>query len=126
MAIIECTSEEAERLYNEIVAEARAARERRRRTMPTTAAALQVMTQAYERLEELGWRAAMYCPKDRSPFQAIEAGSTGVHDCHYEGKWPNGSYWISADYDLWPANPILFRPIDAADREPPELPEPTL
>lgn len=64
---------------------------------------------AYDRLRLLGWREAIYCPKDGTVFEAIEAGSTGVHDCHYQGEWPNGSWWIHAAGDLYPSFPILFR-----------------
>lgn len=81
--------------------------------MPDQAAALHALGQAYQRLSELGWRDAIYCPKDGSEFDVIEAGSTGVHRCHYVGKWPDGSWWIAADGDLWPSRPILFRALAA-------------
>lgn len=78
--------------------------------MPTDHAALQVMFAAFDRLRSLGWREAMYCPKDGTVFDSISAGSTGIHPCHYEGDWPKGTYWVHDGGDLWPANPILFRP----------------
>lgn len=78
--------------------------------MPTDDAALQVMFAAFERLRALGWREAMYCPKGGTVFDSISAGSTGIHPCHYDGEWPKGSYWVNDGGDLWPANPILFRP----------------
>lgn len=77
---------------------------------PTVEAALNALQNAYQRLQQLGWRDAIYCPKDGSTFEAIEAGSTGIHDCHYEGQWPDGSWWVAADGDLWPSRPILYRP----------------
>lgn len=77
--------------------------------MPDEETALRVLQDAYQRLKELGWREAIYCPKDRSLFEVIEVGSTGVHDCYYEGRWPDGSWWIVGDGDLWPSRPILFR-----------------
>lgn len=77
--------------------------------MPDDAAALAQMQDAYSRLEKLGWRNAIYCPKDGSVFDAIEAGSTGIHTCHYEGEWPKGSWWVRDGDDLWPSRPILFR-----------------
>ena len=77
--------------------------------MPDDKAALNQMHDAYTRLEKLGWRSAIYCPKDGSPFDAIEAGSTGIFTCHYEGEWPSGSWWMEDGGDLWPSRPILFR-----------------
>jgi len=94
---------------SDVWAEMEAARAKRIADMPDEHAALRVMMEAFTRLKELGWREAMYCPKDCSTFKAIEAGSTGIHDCHYEGEWPDGSYWIT-DGDVWPAHPILFKP----------------
>lgn len=81
---------------------------RRAAAMPSEADAINMLWQAYQRLRELGWREAMYCPKDGREFSAIEAGSSGVHRCHYSGEWPSGRYWIS-DGDLWPSHPILFK-----------------
>lgn len=101
---VRLSAEEAEALWNSAEAE-RLARER---DMPTEQDAIKVMFSAYQRLKELGWREAMYCPKDGSHFDVIEAGSTGIHDCNYQGEWPKGSWWIF-DGDVWPASPILFR-----------------
>lgn len=77
--------------------------------MPTEQSALRVMFDAYQRLETLGWRPAMYCPKDGTIFESISAGSTGIHDCYYQGEWPDGRYWIFDGGDLWPGDPVLFR-----------------
>lgn len=95
-----------------------AARLKREADMPDEDAALRVMGQAHERLRELGWKEASYCPKDGSHFQAIEAGSTGIHDCAYDGEWPNGHWWIY-DGDMWPSRPILFKlyPADQAKED---------
>lgn len=46
-------------------------------------------------------------------FQVIEAGSTGIHPCVYQGKWPNGHWWITADGDMCPSRPVLFRAKEA-------------
>jgi len=86
------------------------AQEDRAKRMPDEQAALKVLQDAYTRLKELGWRDAIYCPKDGSIFEAIEAGSTGVHDCTYHGEWPKGSWLVHGEGDLWPSRPILFRP----------------
>lgn len=100
------TRAEAEAIF----AVADAEKAKREADMPDEQSALRALGQAYHRLTELGWRQAMYCPKDGTEFHAIEAGSTGIHDCYYEGKWPTGHYWIPADGDVWPSNPILFKP----------------
>jgi hypothetical protein len=98
------TRDEAEALWKQADEEKAA----RARDMPTEQDALKAMFRAYQRLKELGWREAMYCPKDGTHFDAIEAGSTGIHDCNYQGEWPTGSWWIYDD-DVWPSSPILFR-----------------
>lgn len=76
---------------------------------PTDEDAIAGINQARQRLIELGWRDAIYCPKDGAVFDAIEAGSMGVHDCCYRGEWPNGGWWVLGDDDEWPSRPILFR-----------------
>lgn len=73
--------------------------------------ALIAMFAQYNKLKKMGWNDARYCPKNRTEFLAIEAGSTGVHRCYYEGEWPNGSYWILEAGDMWPSHPILFKPL---------------
>lgn len=99
------TRAEAESLF----AQVEQASAQRAVNMPTDDAAITVFFDAWERLRELGWRDAVYCPKDGTIFEVIEAGSTGIHDCSYIGEWPNGSWWIHADGDLCPSHPVLFR-----------------
>ena len=90
----------------------KAAEAKRAADMPTVTEAIHALHDAYTRLKELGWREAIYCPKDRTVFEVIEPGSTGIHKCHYEGEWPKGSWWINTeDGDLSPSRPILFRPL---------------
>lgn len=86
-----------------------AARAKRAADMPDEQAALRVMCDAYQRLKELGWREAMYCPKDGTSFKLIEPGSSGIHDGSYWGEWPNGGWHIADDGDLWPSHPCLFK-----------------
>lgn len=74
-----------------------------------TRSAIDALFDAYNRLKLAGWNDAMYCPKDGTVFEVIEAGSTGIHECHYAGEWPNGVYWVHGPNDLWPSRPILFR-----------------
>jgi hypothetical protein len=93
-----------------ILAAADKAKAERAEKMPNEEVALRVLHDAYQRLEELGWRNAIYCPKDGGTFKAIEAGSTGIHDCIYQGEWPKGSWWCVWEGDMAPSRPILFKP----------------
>ncbi len=79
--------------------------------MPTEKDAIDALMCAWLRLKEMGWSEQIYCPKDGSWFDAIEAGSTGIHLCQYTGEWPTGSWWIADENDLYPSRPILWRPI---------------
>lgn len=77
--------------------------------MPDVPAAIRALTDAYRRLEELGWGNATYCPKDGSEFEVIEPGSSGIHRCIYRGEWPDGKWWILHDGDMSPSRPVLWR-----------------
>jgi len=85
--------------------------------MPDEDAALKLFFDAWLRLKDFGWREACYCPKDGRAFEAIEAGSSGRHRCHYSGEWPKGGYWIEGNGDLWPSHPVLFRDLPTPTRE---------
>jgi hypothetical protein len=91
------------------------AKAKRETEMPDEKSAISHMWNGWYRLKELGWREAIYCPKDGTHFQVIEAGSTGIHDCNYQGEWPTGTWWLY-DGDVWPSRPILFKlyPADQA------------
>lgn len=102
---INLTGAQVQQIFDEF----EASKKRRAEAMPSDQDALMVLQDAYQRLKELGWREAIYCPKDGNIFDAIEAGSTGIHDCHYMGKWPDGGWWVLSDGDAWPSRPILFR-----------------
>lgn len=83
--------------------------------MPTEQSAVDAMFEAWLRLKELGWREAIYCPKDGSEFHCVEPGSTGIHVGVYSGEWPKGSWWvICEDGDMCPSRPTLWRPIEAS------------
>lgn len=92
-----------------MLAEIEAAETERAKIMPDEEAALKVMFAAYQRLQELGFRPAIYCPKDGTLFDAIEAGCTAIGTCHYDGEWPKGRWWMHSGGDLWPSRPILWR-----------------
>lgn len=101
--------DEAEALWSA----AEAGREKRAADMPTERDAIDTLFAAYQRLKELDWNDAIYCPKDGSSFDVIEPGSSGIHTCHYEGEWPKGHWWIADAGDLWPSRPILYRRTEA-------------
>lgn len=88
------------------------AQKARAAAMPTEKDAIGALWEAFQRLRELGWREACYCPKDGSGFQIIEVGSTGIFDAHYSGEWPDG-YIISSDghdsYVSRPGGALLYR-----------------
>lgn len=102
---IQCSAEQWDALQEASDAEKAA----RAGLVPTEQDAINLMFECYQRLRELGWNNAIYCPKDGSEFDAIEAGSTGIHRAHYSGEWPNGHWFITEDGDLWPSRPILYR-----------------
>lgn len=77
--------------------------------MPDEQSAINAMFDAWVRLRELGWREAIYCPKDGSTFKIIEPGSTGIFTGWYTGQWPDGHWWLSDDDDCGPSYPILFK-----------------
>ena len=81
--------------------------------LPTEQDAINIISYAQQRLKQLGWNDIIYCPKDGNPFDAIEVGSTGIHQCVYEGKWPKGSWWLLGDGDMWPSRPIMYRKTQA-------------
>jgi hypothetical protein len=98
-----------------------AATKSRAELMPDEQAAVRMLTDAHQRLKELGWREAIYCPKDGAPFLAIEPGSSGFHTCSYQGDWPNGHWWVEDAGDVWPSHPCLFKPI-AGEKEKTDAP----
>jgi len=104
---------EAETIWESV----RRAHEDRVARMPDEKSALNAMHDAYTRLKDMGWRDAIYCPKDGSTFEIIEVGSTGIFRAHYQGEWPTGSWWAEDAGDLWPSRPALFRLLPEAQAE---------
>lgn len=99
------TADDAEKIWRE--SEQRTAD--RAAKLPDEKIAIGAMFEAFDRLRELGWREAIYCPKDGSKFQVIEPGSTGVFTGWYDGPWPDGKWWSSDGTDIYPSRPVLFR-----------------
>lgn len=79
-------------------------------TMPDTLAAMIALQRARERLQKLGWREGIYCPKDGSDFAVMQYGSTGIFAGTYVGDWPTGDVWI-ADETCAPQG-IMWKPLD--------------
>jgi hypothetical protein len=104
--------------HNDWVQKLRREASDRARSMPTETSAIKAMMAAYVRLTELGWASAIYCPKDGTPFFAIEAGCGAAGICHYDGDWPSGTWWMHDGLESYPSRPILWRAIgDVSDPE---------
>lgn len=71
------------------------------------------MFEGFRALQDMGWRPAMYAPQDNTPFLAIEIGSAGVHECSRDAE---GHFWIY-DGDVWPAKPVLWKPMPVREDE---------
>lgn len=82
---------------------------RRREMMPDEQSAINLLFDAQTRLKEFGWKEPVYAPKDGSPLDIIELGSTGIHRGHYEGAWPDGRWWVYDEGDTYPSRPALAR-----------------
>lgn len=113
---VQLSPEQAAEIWNRVTA----AEAKRATDMPDAAAAISALCEAHQRLIEIGWMDIESCPKDGTEFEVIEAGSSGIHTAHYDGKWPNGKWFIhDASGDFWPSRPILFRlfPADQAEKK---------
>jgi hypothetical protein len=102
--------------YEELVREVEKDRRARARQMKTVKDALDVVWVGWQRLKELGFNDACYCPKDGTPFEVVEAGSTGIFRCTYSGEWPDGLYLIEDGGDVYPTSRggLLWRPLPPA------------
>ena len=90
-----------------IMASIKEAKKRRAELMPTEKDAVRLMCDAYQRLEELGWRNTCYGPTNQTVL-LIEPGSSGIHKgCRWK-EWPEKTWWIDNDS---PSTPCLFKPI---------------
>ncbi len=83
---------------------ARAAAQENVERIPDEQGAIFAIWRGYQRLKELGWNDACYCPKDGSQFFVIEPGSISIHKAHFDG-----AFWVAKSGNLWPSQPILFK-----------------
>lgn len=87
-----------------------ACEEYRARAMPTEKDALRVLFEAFQRLKDLGWKEAIYCPKDGRHIMLVTVGSTGIHEGNcLKGSDGHSHFWAYSGNDIWPINPILFK-----------------
>jgi hypothetical protein len=96
-----------------------AARAKSEADFPDEQSTLREMCRAHHRMKDFGWREGIYSPKDGSEFEVIEAGSTGIFRCRYEGQWPDGMWMTSDDRDVYPSSrpPLMFRLLPEAQAE---------
>jgi hypothetical protein len=95
---------------DQLLAEIEREKEARARELPTIEDCLRMNVKLHQRMRELGWRDAIYCPKDGTEFDAIEFGCGAAGTCHYDGEWPKGSWWMHSEGDLWSSLPVMFKP----------------
>jgi len=109
------TSDEAKALWEA----SEAAQAKAETDFPDQQSALREISRAVQRLRDFGWREGIYCPKDGSEFEVIEAGSTGVFRCRYDGQWPDGMWLTFDDRDVYPSSrpPLMFRLLPEAQAE---------
>jgi hypothetical protein len=110
------SGQETEALLEELRARAEREKAERAEKMPTEQHAINQAFQAWLRLKELGWCEAIYCPKDGTPFYALEPGCTDYAYTTYMGEWPKGCWMAHIAGDLWPSYPMLFKPLNPQQR----------
>lgn len=83
----------------------------RAKLYPSELDAIKGAQEATERLRDLGWENAMYCPKDGSTFEAFEVGCGSIiENVSYYGEWPKGSYnHVDETGDMWTVSPSLIK-----------------
>lgn len=78
--------------------------------------AIRLLRYAYNKLVKLGFDDICFAPKDGSIFEAIELYHFDIRRCKYIGDEGQGRYWMSDNDNVWPAHPILWRPIKDTER----------
>lgn len=86
--------------------------------LPTEKDAMELVWIGIQRLKDLGWKDAIYCPKDKGNRSRFwECGCIGSAPGFYFGEWPNGTWFIEDRGDAWPSNPSLFRPMTVGEED---------
>lgn len=109
------TEDEAKALWEAVDA----SQEKAKVDFPDEQAALREISRAMQRLRDFRWSDGIYCPKDGSEFEIIQAGSTGIFRCRYDGDWPDGMWMTFADDDVYPSSrpPLMYRLLPEAQAE---------
>ncbi len=101
-------TEVSQEVFENLLAEIEESKAKRAEKMPTENDAFKQMFEAYQRLQELGWKDAMYAPRgggDR--FESYYPGSTAkAKDTHRDEQ---GRFWVFEAGDIWPAMPALIK-----------------
>lgn len=84
------------------------AKAKRAADMPTDEDAVRAMWSAFQRLRELGWAETCYGPTEKR-VRLVEAGSAGIHVGSRYQPWPETTWWIEDENDLWPSQPVLWK-----------------
>lgn len=90
---------------HEILREADAQQQARAEQFPDEQSVIRMMVQCRLRLEELGWRSALYAPRDGSHFLAITPGYAGPSEC----TWLGSGFFVADGNDWWPTTPSHFK-----------------
>jgi predicted component of type VI protein secretion system len=104
-----------ENLIQEILRKAEESKKARRDIHPSIEHALEAMQVAWLRLRDDGWRLmdSRY-PKNQN-FHSLVPGSTKIFETFVSGEHPNFHFMIADGNDWWPAQPMLWKPIDQKD-----------
>lgn len=101
-------------LFKRALADVAVARTARAVAMPTEADALRAISQAFQRLADLGWKDQCYAPL-HTPLLVIEPGCCTIVE--RGERWEdgtNGSWWVFDAGDLYPSRPAVFKPLPAS------------
>ena len=103
------SADEAKALWERIENE----KNERASKLPDSLACLSAISQAKNRMRELGWREGVYCPRNGETFAVSQIGSTGM----WSGHWSPGidqlshGFVIAADSAMNPQT-TFFKPLE--------------
>jgi hypothetical protein len=79
--------------------------------IPTSLVALKILSEAKDRMRELGWRDGRYCPRDGRQFAVCEIGSTGMWHGFWTSSQTDEGLICYADCVSSPRE-MFFKPLD--------------